>query len=227
MDGAAEGAAAAAGVGGDRMSHKECVDGINKSLSRLSFTLGYGEFQSNPFGNVCGCCVRSHGEVPKGGAGEGRLPCVDAAAHGDHLQRPEFRRWLLQWPWGIFNLISNLTLLCCLLSQRYQPGCGLATVRLREKGQRRKKERAFKEEGESEEPQCELVSTPFLNPDPTLPSLDDPDPRGNSEESRKEEDLEAQGSRIRANHLSGDCHYKRELLRGFLKIRGHGQVSFC
>ncbi|RWW48210.1 hypothetical protein BHE74_00045734 [Ensete ventricosum] len=98
MDGAAEGAAAAAGVGGDRMSHKECVDGINKSLSRLSFTLGYGEFQSNPFGNVCGCCVRSHGEVPKGGAGEGRLPCVDAAAHGDHLQRPEFRRWLLQWP---------------------------------------------------------------------------------------------------------------------------------
>ncbi|XP_074590406.1 mitochondrial inner membrane protease ATP23-like [Curcuma longa] len=30
-------------------------------------------------------------------------------------------------------------------------------------------------------------------------------------------------SEIRANHLSGDCHYKRELLRGFLKIRGHEQ----
>ncbi|KAG6529313.1 hypothetical protein ZIOFF_011510 [Zingiber officinale] len=30
---------------------------------------------------------------------------------------------------------------------------------------------------------------------------------------------------IRANHLSGDCHYKRELLRGFLKIRGHEQVG--
>ncbi|KAG0459832.1 hypothetical protein HPP92_022960 [Vanilla planifolia] len=27
-------------------------------------------------------------------------------------------------------------------------------------------------------------------------------------------------SEIRANHLSGDCHYKRELLRGFMKIRG-------
>ena len=30
-------------------------------------------------------------------------------------------------------------------------------------------------------------------------------------------------SEIRAGHLSGDCHYKRELLRGFLKIRGHEQ----
>lgn len=28
-------------------------------------------------------------------------------------------------------------------------------------------------------------------------------------------------SEIRANHLSGNCHYKQELLRGFLKIRGH------
>lgn len=31
---------------------------------------------------------------------------------------------------------------------------------------------------------------------------------------------------IRTNHLSGDCHYKRELLRGFLKLRGHEQVNF-
>lgn len=30
-------------------------------------------------------------------------------------------------------------------------------------------------------------------------------------------------SEIRAGHLSGDCHYKRELLRGFLNIRGHEQ----
>ncbi|KAH6802851.1 Ku70-binding family protein [Perilla frutescens var. frutescens] len=30
-------------------------------------------------------------------------------------------------------------------------------------------------------------------------------------------------SEIRAGHLSGDCHYKRELLRGFLKMRGHEQ----
>ncbi|TQD94727.1 hypothetical protein C1H46_019670 [Malus baccata] len=30
-------------------------------------------------------------------------------------------------------------------------------------------------------------------------------------------------SEIRAAHLSGDCHYKRELLRGFVKIRGHEQ----
>ncbi|XP_059669484.1 mitochondrial inner membrane protease ATP23-like, partial [Cornus florida] len=30
-------------------------------------------------------------------------------------------------------------------------------------------------------------------------------------------------SEIRAGHLSGDCHYKRELLRGFVKIRGHEQ----
>ncbi|KAK7364849.1 hypothetical protein VNO80_13593 [Phaseolus coccineus] len=28
---------------------------------------------------------------------------------------------------------------------------------------------------------------------------------------------------IRTNHLSGDCHYKRELLRGFIKLRGHEQ----
>ncbi|KAK4754865.1 hypothetical protein SAY87_008622 [Trapa incisa] len=28
---------------------------------------------------------------------------------------------------------------------------------------------------------------------------------------------------IRAGHLSGDCHYKRELLRGYMKIRGHEQ----
>ncbi|CAN1188015.1 Mitochondrial inner membrane protease ATP23 [Linum perenne] len=28
---------------------------------------------------------------------------------------------------------------------------------------------------------------------------------------------------IRAGHLSGDCNYKRELLRGFMKIRGHEQ----
>ncbi|XP_020240513.1 mitochondrial inner membrane protease ATP23 isoform X2 [Cajanus cajan] len=26
---------------------------------------------------------------------------------------------------------------------------------------------------------------------------------------------------IRANHLSGDCHYMRELLRGFMKLQGH------
>ncbi|CAL5370478.1 unnamed protein product [Camellia sinensis] len=30
-------------------------------------------------------------------------------------------------------------------------------------------------------------------------------------------------SEIRAGHLSGDCHYKRELLRGFVKIQGHEQ----
>ncbi|RZR83129.1 hypothetical protein BHM03_00009674 [Ensete ventricosum] len=64
--------------------------------------------------------------------------------------------------------------------------------RLREK-HRRRKERAFEEEGESGEPRHELVSTPFLDPDPTPPSLDDPDPVGNREEKRKEEDLEVQG----------------------------------
>ncbi|XP_049358570.1 mitochondrial inner membrane protease ATP23-like [Solanum verrucosum] len=35
-------------------------------------------------------------------------------------------------------------------------------------------------------------------------------------------------SEIRAGHLSGDCHYKRELLRGYLKIRAmnnYGAVS--
>ncbi|KAK1290432.1 hypothetical protein QJS10_CPB18g00584 [Acorus calamus] len=30
-------------------------------------------------------------------------------------------------------------------------------------------------------------------------------------------------SEIRAGHLSGDCHYKRELLRSFVKLRGHEQ----
>ncbi|PPS20084.1 hypothetical protein GOBAR_AA00464 [Gossypium barbadense] len=32
-------------------------------------------------------------------------------------------------------------------------------------------------------------------------------------------------SEIRAGHLSGDCHYKREFLRGFMKIRGHEQLG--
>ncbi|RWW32900.1 hypothetical protein GW17_00002400 [Ensete ventricosum] len=64
--------------------------------------------------------------------------------------------------------------------------------RLREK-HRRREERAFEEEGESGEPRHELVSTPFLDPDPTPPSLDDPDPVGNREEKHKEEDLEVQG----------------------------------
>ncbi|KAF2308423.1 hypothetical protein GH714_009512 [Hevea brasiliensis] len=31
-------------------------------------------------------------------------------------------------------------------------------------------------------------------------------------------------SEIRAGHLSGDCHYKRELLRGYVKIKGHEQI---
>ncbi|XP_058734929.1 mitochondrial inner membrane protease ATP23-like [Vicia villosa] len=30
-------------------------------------------------------------------------------------------------------------------------------------------------------------------------------------------------SEIRAAHLSGDCHFKRELLRGFLTVRAHEQ----
>ncbi|KAK6928427.1 Peptidase M76, ATP23 [Dillenia turbinata] len=30
-------------------------------------------------------------------------------------------------------------------------------------------------------------------------------------------------SEIRAGHLRGDCHYKRELLRGYIKMRGHEQ----
>ncbi|KAJ4826263.1 hypothetical protein Tsubulata_018657 [Turnera subulata] len=30
-------------------------------------------------------------------------------------------------------------------------------------------------------------------------------------------------SEIRANHLSGDCHFLRELLRGHMKIKGHEQ----
>ncbi|KAH9331370.1 hypothetical protein KI387_003478, partial [Taxus chinensis] len=30
-------------------------------------------------------------------------------------------------------------------------------------------------------------------------------------------------SEIRAGHLSGDCHYKREFLRGFISLRGHEQ----
>ncbi|PIN16630.1 hypothetical protein CDL12_10721 [Handroanthus impetiginosus] len=34
------------------------------------------------------------------------------------------------------------------------------------------------------------------------------------------------GEGIRAGHLSGDYHYKRQLCRGFLKIRGHEQVNF-
>ena len=31
---------------------------------------------------------------------------------------------------------------------------------------------------------------------------------------------------IRAGHLSGDCHLMRELLRGYIKLQGHEQVSF-
>ncbi|XP_038702933.1 mitochondrial inner membrane protease ATP23-like isoform X2 [Tripterygium wilfordii] len=32
-------------------------------------------------------------------------------------------------------------------------------------------------------------------------------------------------SEIRAGHLSGDCHFKREFLRGYMKIRGHEQMK--
>ncbi|GAA0144766.1 metalloprotease [Lithospermum erythrorhizon] len=32
-------------------------------------------------------------------------------------------------------------------------------------------------------------------------------------------------SEIRAGHLSGDCHYKREFLRGNMKLRGHEQLQ--
>ncbi|RZS11053.1 hypothetical protein BHM03_00042342 [Ensete ventricosum] len=59
-------------------------------------------------------------------------------------------------------------------------GISLAVTRLREKRRIRKKERAFEEEQESGEPRRKLESTPFL--DPASPSLDDPDPGGNSEE---------------------------------------------
>ncbi|RRT55079.1 hypothetical protein B296_00037410, partial [Ensete ventricosum] len=77
------------------------------------------------------------------------------------------------------------------------PGICLAAVRLREKHRRRKKkERAFEEEGESREPRHELVTTPFLDPNlVSSHSLDDPDPGGNGEETHKEEDLEKRGSR--------------------------------
>ncbi|RZS24095.1 hypothetical protein BHM03_00057128 [Ensete ventricosum] len=53
--------------------------------------------------------------------------------------------------------------------------CGLAMARLRE-NHRKKKERAFEEEGELREPRRKLVSTPFLDPDLAPPFLDDPDP---------------------------------------------------
>ncbi|XP_038705316.1 mitochondrial inner membrane protease ATP23 homolog isoform X2 [Tripterygium wilfordii] len=32
-------------------------------------------------------------------------------------------------------------------------------------------------------------------------------------------------SEIRAGHLSGDCNFKRELLRGYMKIKGHEQMK--
>ncbi|RRT39698.1 hypothetical protein B296_00058970 [Ensete ventricosum] len=53
--------------------------------------------------------------------------------------------------------------------------CGLAMARLRE-NHRKKKERAFEEEGELIEPRRKLVSAPFLDPDLASPFLDDPDP---------------------------------------------------
>lgn len=118
---------------------------------------------------------------------------------------------------GNVGLIQGLRFRIVLLGMggTYQPTCepicglpaigrsarysGLITARLMEKRRRRKKkERAFEEEGEEKgelgEPRCELISTPFLNPDSVLLSLDDPDPGGKGEESRKEEDLEARGS---------------------------------
>ncbi|RWW46843.1 hypothetical protein BHE74_00047210 [Ensete ventricosum] len=52
-----------------------------------------------------------------------------------------------------------------------------------------------------------LSSTPFLDPDPTPPSLNDPDPRGNDEESHTslEEELEAWGSREAAMRATKDA----------------------
>ncbi|RZS10383.1 hypothetical protein BHM03_00041607, partial [Ensete ventricosum] len=70
-------------------------------------------------------------------------------------------------------------------TKRYQPSCDKA------EGEASKKERVLEEEGELGEHRRELISTPFLDLNMALPSLDDPDPGGNSEESHKEEDLEA------------------------------------
>ncbi|KAL5978193.1 Mitochondrial inner membrane protease atp23 [Asimina triloba] len=54
-----------------------------------------------------------------------------------------------------------------------------------------------------------------------FPSLSIFFPQPNSSSVKSQSNLEE--NRIRAGHLSGDCHYKRELLRGFMKIRGHEQ----
>ncbi|RWW44747.1 hypothetical protein BHE74_00049470, partial [Ensete ventricosum] len=88
--------------------------------------------------------------------------------------------------------------------------------RLREKRRRRKKERAFEEEGESGEPRRELVSMPFLDPNPVLSSFSDPDPGGNSEESCKEEDLEVRGSREAAARAT------EEAISFISRLRLHG-----
>ncbi|RWW12493.1 hypothetical protein GW17_00023837 [Ensete ventricosum] len=104
-----------------------------------------------------------------------------------------------------------------LLSQSEKPDVTYnVSSRLREKRRRRKKERAFEEEGESGEPRRELVSMPFLDPNPVLSSFSDPDPGGNSEESCKEEDLEARGSREAAARAT------EEAISFISRLRLHG-----
>ncbi|RWW11133.1 hypothetical protein GW17_00025280 [Ensete ventricosum] len=98
-------------------------------------------------------------------------------------------------------------------------GISLATARQGEEEEGIRRRRSIKEEGEESrkrtaessmchhqridepepvEPWRELVlsSTPFLDPDPMLASLNEPNPGGNDEESRTslEEELEARGS---------------------------------
>ncbi|RRT50621.1 hypothetical protein B296_00051634, partial [Ensete ventricosum] len=98
---------------------------------------------------------------------------------------------------------------------------GLYRARNREKRRRRKKERAFEEEGESGEPRRELVSMPFLDPNPVLSSFSDPDPGGNNEESRKEEDLEARGSREAAARAT------EEAISFISRLRLHDLLLHC
>ncbi|CAL9085218.1 unnamed protein product [Musa acuminata var. zebrina] len=148
MDGAAEGAAGAAGGGGG-MSHKECVDGINKSLAHptVKFLREKMENAGCPVWPRLLTAITCKGQSSAGGysSGRGITICCNHMTFQDEINQVI-----------IHELIHAYD--DCRAKNMEWTNCAHHAC-----------------------------------------------------------------SEIRANHLSGDCHYKRELLRGFLKIRGHGQ----
>ncbi|URE27358.1 Peptidase M76 family [Musa troglodytarum] len=174
MDGAAEGAAGAAGGGGG-MSHKECVDGINKSLEHptVKFLREKMEKAGCPVWPRLLTAITCKGQSSAGGYSSGR---------GGFLLLHvfcKFQKYTIDK--GTLRLVLSITICCNHMT--FQDEINQVIIH--------ELIHAYDD--------CRAKNMEWTNC------------------------AHHACSEIRANHLSGDCHYKRELLRGFLKIRGHGQ----